>query len=102
MAGEGGGPGDGALPEKFLKQAAIWHARLREDDRHRKAFALWLGEDPRKAEAFRQTERLWAALEAPTAALATDGAALMVRRQRRPPIIWRRSAGRRVDRKSVV
>ncbi|WP_237703845.1 FecR family protein [Rhodospirillum rubrum] len=79
-----------------MKQAAIWHARLREDDRHRKAFALWLGEDPRKAEAFRQTERLWAALEAPTAALATDGAALMVRRQRRPPIIWRRSAGRRV------
>lgn len=59
--------------DAIAEEAAIWHARLREDmaagplrntgTRH--AFERWLAEDPRHREAFREMEWLWGALREP-------------------------------------
>lgn len=71
--------------------AALWHARLREPDvtsAQCQAFERWRCVDPRHAEAYARTERLWRHLELPTAEVcrrqhAPAGAVAPVRRAKR-------------------
>lgn len=80
------------LPEAILEEAAIRHARLRDrgsdraaGPRERAALERWLDDDPRHRQAFLEIERLWSALEAPVARVASEEqAAARTPRPRRP------------------
>jgi transmembrane sensor len=67
------------LPEALLEEAAIWYARMREPEPERAAaearqaaFDRWLGADPRRMRAFRDTGTLWDTLEIPVTWLTVE------------------------------
>jgi transmembrane sensor len=95
------------LPAAVLKEAAVWHARLREPEfdrspaaARRAAFEQWLDADPRHRRALWETERLWRALKAPAVeVMAEEPAAISPvaveapsQRRTAPPVISRVAA----------
>jgi len=66
------------ISDALIEEAAAWRARLDEPDAGaatRAAFRRWLACDPLHREAYAEVERLWAALDAPVAAMTAGSAA---------------------------